>query len=389
MELLVFDPQQSAVGALPAGEARQARPDRCRPPTAGDLASIVADIERLCLVGRRGRRRRKATCSPARGRPSDLVGGVRARGPRRVRRPDACAISATSTSSRTGRTRCDAGRGSTRRRARGRSTAIEHETRYRHSGRASTSQHIACLTPRTLPTQRVESHTLSVEPAPAHRVERHDYFGNTSTSSRSSRPTRIFAWSARKRRARVGSGCGASVDPEAQPAVGGRARRAWRTGAARAPSARPRFRFASPYVTLGAELAAFARESFDAERPFLAGGHRPDAPRPPRVPVRRGCHVRHDAHHPGAGGARGVCQDFAHLQIGCLRALGLPARYVSGYLLTDPPPGQPRARGRRCLARLAVGPLPGSRLGRPRPDQRRPPGPAPHRRPPGAATTAM
>ena len=41
----------------------------------------------------------------------------------------------------------------------------------------------------------------------------------------------------------------------------------------------------------------------------------------------------------------GVCQDFAHLQIACLRSLGLPARYVSGYLLTDPPPGQPRLVG--------------------------------------------
>lgn len=42
---------------------------------------------------------------------------------------------------------------------------------------------------------------------------------------------------------------------------------------------------------------------------------------------------------------RGVCQDFAHFQIACLRSLGLAARYVSGYLLTDPPPGQPRLIG--------------------------------------------
>jgi transglutaminase-like putative cysteine protease len=42
---------------------------------------------------------------------------------------------------------------------------------------------------------------------------------------------------------------------------------------------------------------------------------------------------------------RGVCQDFAHLQIGCLRSLGLAARYVSGYLRTQPPPGQPRLVG--------------------------------------------
>jgi transglutaminase-like putative cysteine protease len=42
---------------------------------------------------------------------------------------------------------------------------------------------------------------------------------------------------------------------------------------------------------------------------------------------------------------RGVCQDFAHLQIGCLRTLGLAARYVSGYLVTQPRPGQPRLVG--------------------------------------------
>src|SRR5262249_5827996 len=42
---------------------------------------------------------------------------------------------------------------------------------------------------------------------------------------------------------------------------------------------------------------------------------------------------------------RGVCQDFVQFEIACLRSIGLPARYVSGYLETDPPPGQPRLRG--------------------------------------------
>ena len=49
---------------------------------------------------------------------------------------------------------------------------------------------------------------------------------------------------------------------------------------------------------------------------------------------------------------RGVCQDFAHLGIACLRSLGLPARYVSGYLRTRPPEGKARLDGRGCLARL-------------------------------------
>jgi transglutaminase-like putative cysteine protease len=42
---------------------------------------------------------------------------------------------------------------------------------------------------------------------------------------------------------------------------------------------------------------------------------------------------------------RGVCQDFTHLFLSCVRQQGLPAAYVSGYLLTSPPPGQPRLRG--------------------------------------------
>jgi transglutaminase-like putative cysteine protease len=105
------------------------------------------------------------------------------------------------------------------------------------------------------------------------------------------------------------------------------------------------FRYSSPYVVLDPALAAFAAESFPAGRPLLAGAmdlmHRiheeflfdPGATTI-TTPVSRVLADRH-----------GVCQDFAHLQIGCLRALGLQARYVSGYLLTDPPAGQPRLVG--------------------------------------------
>jgi transglutaminase-like putative cysteine protease len=57
---------------------------------------------------------------------------------------------------------------------------------------------------------------------------------------------------------------------------------------------------------------------------------------------------------------RGVCQDFAHLGIACLRSLGLPARYVSGYLRTRPPEGKPRLVGRGRLARVVRGFLPGT-----------------------------
>ena len=106
------------------------------------------------------------------------------------------------------------------------------------------------------------------------------------------------------------------------------------------------FSYPSPYAAHG---AGAGRVRAPVVRPAPAagrGGGRPDAPDPRAssrsilgattiaTPVTRVLADR-----------RGVCQDFAHLQIGCLRSLGLAARYVSGYLLTDPPPGQPRLVG--------------------------------------------
>jgi transglutaminase-like putative cysteine protease len=105
------------------------------------------------------------------------------------------------------------------------------------------------------------------------------------------------------------------------------------------------FCFDSPHVKLSGELASYALPSFPAGRPILEGA---------MDLMRR---IREEfAYDPAATTVstpldtvlrlrRGVCQDFAHLQIGCLRALGLAARYVSGYLLTMPPPGQPRLIG--------------------------------------------
>ena len=113
----------------------------------------------------------------------------------------------------------------------------------------------------------------------------------------------------------------------------------------------------------GARARCLRRVSFRPRRPLLEAAidlmHRIHDELPLRssattitTPVTRVLEERH-----------GVCQDFAHLQISCLRSLGLAARYVSGYLLTDPPPGPaaPDRRGR--VARVAVGALPAARMG--------------------------
>ena len=103
--------------------------------------------------------------------------------------------------------------------------------------------------------------------------------------------------------------------------------------------------FRSPFISFSAEVRAYAEPSFVRGRPLI------------------GClrdlnsRIRHEfAYDPAAttlatpllevlAKKRGVCQDFAHLFIACARAMGLPARYVSGYLLTRPPPGKPKLRG--------------------------------------------
>jgi transglutaminase-like putative cysteine protease len=105
------------------------------------------------------------------------------------------------------------------------------------------------------------------------------------------------------------------------------------------------YTFDSPHVPRHDDLAAYARPSFPPGRPVfdaameltrrIHGEFRFVAGR--RTSGRR-CWTC-------CGTAKGVCQDFAHLMIGCLRSLGLPARYVSGYLVTRPPPGKPRHVG--------------------------------------------
>jgi transglutaminase-like putative cysteine protease len=103
--------------------------------------------------------------------------------------------------------------------------------------------------------------------------------------------------------------------------------------------------FDSPYIASSAALQHYAAPSFPAGRPLLAAVldltrriHADFTYDPQATSVST---PLHDVLHT----RRGVCQDFAQVQIGCLRALGLAARYVSGYLVTQPLPGRPRLAG--------------------------------------------
>jgi transglutaminase-like putative cysteine protease len=219
---------------------------------------------------------------------------------------------------------------------------IEHETRYEYASSVSTSQHTAYLRPRVLTRQRVHRQELIVDPSPAQSSRRHDYFGNAVDQFTLLTPhTRL---SVRARSLVEVLPADAPIDPmQSPPWDEARDMLVYRKGAYGGEAAQ--YAYASPYVEIDREMAEFARPSFSCGHPLLAAAidlmHRIHAEfqfdtsaTAVTTPVGR-----------VLAGRRGVCQDFAHLQIACLRSLGLAARYVSGYILTTPPPGGERLVG--------------------------------------------
>jgi transglutaminase-like putative cysteine protease len=219
---------------------------------------------------------------------------------------------------------------------------VEHETRYVHSSGVSTSQHVAYLTPRSLPQQSVRWHEIEIEPAPASRAQRRDYFGNAVDQFTILTPYDELCVVGRSVVALTATESSIDVDGGA-PWEAVRDELSYHRGAPYRDASE--FGYPSPHIAVAPELAAFALESFAAERSLVAAAvdlmHRIHE----EFTFDRGATTIATPVTRVLAERRGVCQDFAHLQIGCLRSLGLAARYVSGYLLTEPPPGQPRLVG--------------------------------------------
>lgn len=218
---------------------------------------------------------------------------------------------------------------------------ISHKTTYRYSEPVTVSQHVARLQPRRTPAQSEARFALQVSPAPTVRTFHVDYFGNR---------TCFFSIEELHTRLEVVAESEVEVSPESQPALD--VSPAWEDVAVMfrdpvAPSVAEAFQFVfdSPLLSPAPDLADYARKSFPTGTPLLVGVrdltsriHR-DFKFDPKAttistPLREVFEKRH-----------GVCQDFAHLGIACMRSIGLPARYVSGYLRTEPPPGKPRLIG--------------------------------------------
>jgi transglutaminase-like putative cysteine protease len=219
---------------------------------------------------------------------------------------------------------------------------VVHKTHYRYQSPVVLSQQLLHLKPRELAWQSLASFRLDVEPLAADMTERLDYFGN---------PVASFMIASPHAQLSVRSESVVRVTARTD-ALSGRATAAWEVLRDRLHSfGEPplldaaQFLFESPHVEFLRELAAYAAPSFPpgcgtlecvrelARRIHAEFKFDPSATSV-STPLREVLAKR-----------RGVCQDFAHLMIGCLRTLGLPARYVSGYILTRPPPGRPRLIG--------------------------------------------
>lgn len=219
--------------------------------------------------------------------------------------------------------------------------SITHNTRYEYESMVMHAHHSARVRLRTTPFQSVLSGTLQVDPEPASHLVASDYFGNSADFFELLTQHDVLSLRAVST-VEIDDGTPEAAELPDSPA--------WRAVVtelacgALDPESRE-YCYDSPLVRVHGTLRDYALGSFQADRPLL------DAV----------CELNQrifdefaydqtatDVSTPLADvlrSRRGVCQDFAHVAIGCLRSVGLAARYVSGYIETVPPEGMPRLVG--------------------------------------------
>jgi transglutaminase-like putative cysteine protease len=217
---------------------------------------------------------------------------------------------------------------------------VTHVTRYVYSEAVSLCHNVARLTPRPAPGQVLHESALRISPLPAIRSDHRDWFQNPTTNFTIQEPHREL-----KLTATHDISVTQQLPPRASPPW------EWIRDHLAKNIHLPnwldalQFRFASPAIPIQGDYAAYAQSSFPAQRPIVEAVSE----------LTQSIH-REFAYDPRATNVtttvaevfqqrRGVCQDFAHFQLACLRSLGLAARYVSGYLSTTPPPGRARVVG--------------------------------------------
>jgi transglutaminase-like putative cysteine protease len=220
---------------------------------------------------------------------------------------------------------------------------ITHTTTFLYEARVGLCYNLARLRPRVLSRQQVSSAVLSIDPGPHDHCGDIDYFGNRIDYFSIQRPHEQLVVTAVSdvQVSPPEPGLFDRIDPTPWEAI----RDQLHDDRSPAGVNAVEFTLDSPMVAVDDLLADYARPSFAAGRPLEEAVH----------DLMRRIHAdfKYDPDFSSLATPlgevlehrSGVCQDFAHLAIGCLRSRGLAARYVSGYIETDPPPGKEKLVG--------------------------------------------
>ncbi len=219
---------------------------------------------------------------------------------------------------------------------------VVHETSYQYQSPVTLSQQYLHLSPRSFHYQDILSQEIRIEPAPSESSLGMDYFGNSTQNITITAPHQtllVHAEFSVALRARHNLAQIANTHPWES------LRDSLKQIQASSDQEPLHYLYGSPHVICSSALAEYARLSYTPGRPHL------DAALDLTQRIFDDFEFDEKATEISTPleevlkGRRGVCQDFAQLMIGCLRSIGLPARYVSGYILTHPPEGQPRLIG--------------------------------------------
>ena len=218
---------------------------------------------------------------------------------------------------------------------------ISHVTHYDYASRVDLAMHLLHLQPLSRADQQLEDFRLDIDPPATRNQASLDYFGNPQHHLTLTTPHHALTVRAESRVRRLAA---ATPKPSASLAWESvRAAMRYRAGQPWLPAAE--FCFPSAFVPLHPAFQAYAQLEFTPGRPLLEAA------------IGLMARIHHEFTYATASTdlttpaleafsrRQGVCQDFAHVMIGAMRSLGLAARYVSGYLLTRPPPGQARLIG--------------------------------------------
>lgn len=214
---------------------------------------------------------------------------------------------------------------------------IAHRTTYTYDSDVTGSYGLVHLRPRDLDWQTCVAHEISIEPEPADLFRHVDLYGNTKSYFHVVQPhTRLVVTSTSVVSVEVNE-----LDVAALRVPWEQTLPAWQADNPETWEATD-FMFPSPYVEVPGSIRDYAHRSFPAGRPIGEAAaelmHRIHSD----FTYKSGSTTLSTKVSDLLEKRTGVCQDFAHFMVACLRSLGLPGRYVSGYLATRPAPGKPR-----------------------------------------------